>query len=263
MVTCDILNMKARVVSFRNKEESLERMGSMKEYGKVAAVLGISIVLASLIFGLFFFESRKPQQTISVVGIASKQYEADTVKWSLTLTERTGLEDLPGGRRRLHESLQELIAFLNGKGVKSEQISIIPPNVYELYGSNGVEGYRLEQEMYIISRDIDNIDDLALNVIPVLDRDINIYRTQLEYFYSNIDELKKNMVADATQNARERALEMLKGTEVSLGKLRSLRQGVFQITQPHSTEVSSMGIHDTSTKKKQISVTAHATFSIK
>ena len=235
----------------------------MREYGKVAAVLGISIVVASLVFGLFFFESRKPQQTITVVGIASKQYEADTVKWSLTLTERTGLEDLSGGRRRLHESLQELTAFLQEEGVKSEQISVIPPNVYEIYGSSGVDGYRLEQEIYVISKDVDTIDNLALNVIPVLDRDIDIYRTGLEYFYSNIDELKKNMVADATQNARERALEMLKGSDMSLGKLRTLRQGVFQITQPHSTEVSSMGIHDTSTKKKQISVTAHATFVIK
>lgn len=235
----------------------------MKEYGRVAAVLGLSIVLASLVFGVFFYQSRRPQQSISVVGTASKQYEADTVKWSLTLTERTGLDDLSGGRRRLHQALQELIVFLNERGVQSEQISIIPPNVYELYGSSGVEGYRLEQEVYIISRDVDTIDDLALNVIPVLDRDIDIYRTRLEYFYSNLDELKKNMVADATQNARERALEMLKGTDVTLGKLRTLRQGVFQITQPHSTEVSSMGIHDTSTKKKQISVTAHATFEIK
>ncbi len=235
----------------------------MKEYGRVAAVLGLSIVLASLVFGVFFYQSRRPQQSISVVGTASKQYEADTVKWSLTLTERTGLDDLSGGRRRLHQALQELIVFLNERGVQSEQISIIPPNVYELYGSSGVEGYRLEQEVYIISRDVDTIDDLALNVIPVLDRDIDIYRTRLEYFYSNLDELKKNMVADATQNARERALEMLKGADVTLGKLRTLRQGVFQITQPHSTEVSSMGIHDTSTKKKQISVTAHATFEIK
>ena len=52
----------------------MERVGNMKEYGKVAAVLGISMVMASLVFGVFFFESRRPQQTITVVGIASKQY---------------------------------------------------------------------------------------------------------------------------------------------------------------------------------------------
>jgi hypothetical protein len=235
----------------------------MKDYGRAAVVLGISMVLASLVFGLFFFVSRRPQQTINVVGIASKQYESDTVKWSLTLTEITGLEDLAEGRRRLYNSLQELLSFLHERGVKPEQINIIPPVVYERYGSSGVEGYRLEQELYVISEDVETIEDLALNVIPFLDEGINIYRTQLEFFYSNLDELKKDMVAAAVANARERALEMLKGSDMRLGKLQTLRQGVFQITQPHSTEVSSSGIHDTSTKKKQISVTAHATFAIK
>jgi hypothetical protein len=38
---------------------------------------------------------------------------------------------------------------------------------------------------------------------------------------------------------------------------------VFQITEPYSTEVSSLGIYDTSTRKKQISVTASAVFAIK
>ena len=153
----------------------------MKEYGKTAAILGISIILASLVFSVFFFESRKPQQTITVVGIASKQYESDTVKLSMTITELSDLGDLPGGRRRLYESSQELIAFLTERGVKRDQISIIPPNVYERYGQSGVEGYRLEQEIYVITKDVDTIDDLALNVIPMLDGNINIYRTQLEY----------------------------------------------------------------------------------
>ncbi|NLA59075.1 MAG: SIMPL domain-containing protein [Firmicutes bacterium] len=219
--------------------------------------------MAALVFGLFFLEARKPQQTITVVGTASKQYEADTVKWSLSVTERTGLEDLAGGRRRLYQSLQELVDFLEESGVDAQEITVIPPSVYEFYGSSGIEGYRLEQQIYVISQDVDTIENLALDVLPQLDTNLSIYRSQLEYFYSNLDELKKDMVGEATQNARERALEMLKGSDMSLGKLRTLRQGVFQITQPHSTEVSSMGIHDTSTKLKQISVTAHATFEIK
>ncbi|MGI6566897.1 MAG: SIMPL domain-containing protein [Limnochordia bacterium] len=237
--------------------------GSGREFAKAAALLGVGIVLASLVFGLFFFESRRPQQTITVVGTASKQYEADTVKWSLSLTERTGLDDLAGGRRRLYDSLQEMLHFLRESGVDDSEVTIIPPSVYEFYGSSGIEGYRLEQQVYVISQDVDTIDNLALEVLPQLDTDLDVYNSRLEYFYSNLDELKKDMVGEATQNARERALEMLKGSDMSLGKLRTLRQGVFQITQPHSTEVSSMGIHDTSTKSKQISVTAHATFEIK
>ena len=235
----------------------------MKEYGKVAAILGICLILASSVFGLFFFESRKPDQTITVVGTASKQYDSDTVKLSVTLTESTGLDDLAQGRRRLYSASQAMMDFLKEQGVKDEQISIIPPSVGERWGQNGVEGYRLEQEISVITKDVDLIDELVLNTIPIIELDVNIVRTQLEYFYSDLDSLKKNMVAEATENARERALEMLKGTDMQLGKLRTLRQGVFQITRPHSTYVSSGGIHDTSTKQKQISVTAHAIFAIK
>ena len=102
---------------------------------------------------------------------------------------------------------------------------MIPPSVYEFYGSSGIEGYRFEQQVYIISQDVDTVESLALDVIPQLDTELNVYRSQLEYFYSNLDELKKDMVGEATQNARERALEMLKGSDMSLGKLRTLRQG--------------------------------------
>ncbi|NLK08831.1 MAG: SIMPL domain-containing protein [Firmicutes bacterium] len=235
----------------------------MGEYKKVAAILGASIVMASLVFGLFFFHSRKPNQTITVVGTASKQYESDTVKFSITITETSGLDDMADGRRRLYGSLRELIDFLGVEGIPETQISIIPSNVYERWGQSGIEGYRYEQEIYVISKDIDTVEYLALNVIPLLERDINVYRTRLEYFYSDLDELKKNMVAEATENAKQRAYEMLRGSDMELGKLQTLRQGVFQITQPESTEVSSGGIHDTSTRQKQISVTAHAVFKIK
>lgn len=267
-MTCDMLRLQVYPLGRHTHLERklvhlLKGTGSGRDYARAAALLGIGMVLASLVFGLFFLESRRPQQTITVVGTASKLYEADTVKWSLSVTERTGLEDLAGGRRRLYQSLQQLLSFLEERGINSREITVIPPSVYEFYGSSGIEGYRFEQQVYIISQDVDTVESLALDVIPQLDTELNVYRSQLEYFYSNLDELKKDMVGEATQNARERALEMLKGSDMSLGKLRTLRQGVFQITQPHSTEVSSMGIHDTSTKTKQISVTAHATFEIR
>ena len=202
-------------------------MGSMREYGKVAAVLGISIVMASLVFGVFFFESRKPQQTITVVGIASKQYEADTVKWSLTLTERTGLDDLPGGRHRLHDALQELVAFLNEQGVKAEQISIIPPNVYENYGSSGVDGYRLEQEIYVISKDVDTIDNLALNVIPVLTEILTSIAQGLNIFIQ-ISMSSKEHGGGCYSKRMGAGFGNAKRQDMSLGKLKDFAPGVFQ-----------------------------------
>ncbi|WP_232502671.1 hypothetical protein [Candidatus Cloacimonas acidaminovorans] len=48
-----------------------------------------------------------------------------------------------------------------------------------------------------------------------------------------------------------------------MGKLREARAGVFQITEPYSTEVSDYGIYNTSTRSKSISVTLTAIFKLK
>ena len=54
----------------------------MKDYGRAAVVLGISMVLASLVFGLFFFCLPQAPANHQRGGVASKQYESDTVNGS-------------------------------------------------------------------------------------------------------------------------------------------------------------------------------------
>ncbi len=39
--------------------------------------------------------------------------------------------------------------------------------------------------------------------------------------------------------------------------------GVFQITEPYSTEISDYGVFDTNTKEKDITVTMNVTFNLK
>jgi CheY-like chemotaxis protein len=70
------------------------------------------------------------------------------------------------------------------------------------------------------------------------------------------------VVMTAAADARRRAEEIAGGSEMTIDKIVSARAGVFQITAPFSTEVSDYGVHDTSTRKKEITVTVHATFSV-
>ncbi|HPQ11473.1 MAG TPA: SIMPL domain-containing protein, partial [Bacillota bacterium] len=122
---------------------------------------------------------------------------------------------------------------------------------------------RFQQTVIVVTDELDVVEELAFNPVQLLEANVNIMNSNVEFYYSKIDELKKELVSLATRNAKERAEKMLEQTDVKLGKLISVRSGVFQITEPYSTEVSSLGIYDTSTRKKQISVTASAVFAIK
>ena len=78
-----------------------------------------------------------------------------------------------------------------------------------------------------------------------------------------MDEIKKQLLGKATQHARDRAGEIISSTDLKIDKLISARSGVFQITEPYSTEVSGYGIHNTSSSTKNIKVTVSAEFSLK
>ena len=61
----------------------------------------------------------------------------------------------------------------------------------------------------------------------------------------------------------QRASAMLKATNNKVGKIQSVKMGVFQITEVDSTNVSDMGINDTSTIDKKVTAVANVVFKIK
>jgi hypothetical protein len=72
--------------------------------------------------------------------------------------------------------------------------------------------------------------------------------------------LKHSLLGAATSDAQRRAAEIAKSTAASVGDILTARAGVFQITEPYSTEVSGMGMYNTSTRRKEITVTVRADF---
>jgi len=86
---------------------------------------------------------------------------------------------------------------------------------------------------------------------------------QPEFFYSQLADLKIKLLQQATTDAKARAAAMLKATHNKPGKIQSVQMGVFQITPVDSTNVSDMGISDTTTIEKKVTAVANVNFRIK
>ncbi len=107
-----------------------------------------------------------------------------------------------------------------------------------------------------------DVEPMALDPAAVLRDGAALEFSQLEYFFSGIAQLKQELLSFATRDARERAAQIAENTGSRVGKIISARSGVFQITEPYSTEVSGFGMHNTSTRQKEITVTVHASFAL-
>lgn len=227
-----------------------------------AAVLGVGVALAGVAVGGFLYASRSRAETVQVVGSASQSFRSDVAKWRVVLARRAPEDGLSEGYGEIRRDLDRFRAALRAEGVDSAAVAVQPVNAQPMWGPEGRrEGYNLVQSLYVVSEDPTSLERLALNPGDLLTGSAVLESSQLEYYYSGIGELKRSLLAAATEDARRRAAEIAGASAGgTLGRMISARAGVFQITEPYSTDVQSYGIHSTATKDKEISVTVHASF---
>ncbi len=226
-------------------------------------IAGICFILGMFVFGQFFMESRKVEDSLHVVGYASKTFESDMVKWTLSVQKNVDLSSLMTGYTSLNADVNAFKQMLMNKGIAEKDINIQPPTSSPTMDNYGqITGYNVNQFLYVLSNDITKIQDIALNPEFFAQRSLVLQQSNLEYLYSKLPDLKKEMLAAATADSYARAKEIVGSTKAHLGKLRAARTGVFQITEPYSTEVSDYGYYATTTRTKSISVTVTADFEL-
>ena len=234
----------------------------MRERFVPSAIVAGGLVLAALIFGLLFKQARGAQHTISVTGSASESFVSDVVKWRLVLSRQVADGGQTRGYAQLREDAERLRERLRQVGVADTAMSMLPPSAQPMWGPQGVRtGYTLQQPVFIISNS-PALEQLALDPGAFTSTGTAVDQSTLEYFYTGIARLKHSLLGAATRDAQLRAEEIARSTGSDVGKILTARAGVFQITEPYSTEVSGMGMYNTSTRRKEITVTVHASFSL-
>ena len=158
--------------------------------------------------------------------------------------------------------------YLKENGVKDIEIKSASGYSSYKYAPNGnitndIAYYNLSQTVIAKSNDVEKIKELSTDIQNLIDKGIDISIINTEYFYSKLGDLKVELLRDATKDAKDRASAMLKATRNRPGKIQSVQMGVFQITPVDSTNVSDMGINDTSSVEKKVTAVANVVFRIK
>jgi len=225
--------------------------------------LSIAIVIASIILGLFFYISRQKDNSVKVVGYAIESFESDIIRWSFNISETTTQFDLKNGYKKLNNKIKSFREIITTVNLDSLELLYKPIRINDIYDRNGItSNKKLTQDIILTSISIDKIEELSTNPEIFIEKNILFEYSNIDYYYTKLDLIKKELLGKAIVNAKERATEILIAAGNKVGDLLTARSGVFQITEPLSTEVAGYGLHSTSTKKKNIKVTVSAEFDI-
>lgn len=229
---------------------------------RAAFVLGAAGILAAVVFGLFFRAARAERDTVQVTGAATERFESDVVKWSISISRQVPLDGVSRGYIALREDRTRVLERLSSAGISAESVSVQPVTANPRWDQFGSQtGFSLDQGLTVVAENGGReLEEVALDPGPLFESGVVLQFSRLEYFFSGIDELKHSLLGKATEDARRRAEEIAGGSGLSIDRIAAARAGVFQITEPYSTEVSDYGVHNTTTRTKEITVTVHATF---
>lgn len=227
----------------------------------------LAVILAlGLIFAVHAGVGAMSKDNISVTGSAFKIVQSDSARLEFEVLSRKA--DKQAAYNAVKAQLPVVTSYLKDKGLTD--IEITASNGYNSYrynanGSmtNDVAYYNLSQPVVVKSDDVYKIKEVSADIQSLLDKGIDINIISTQYFYSKLGDLKVELLKDATTDAKDRAKAMLKATHNRPGKIQAIQMGVFQITPVDSTNVSDMGINDTSTIEKKVTAVANVVFRIK
>ncbi len=228
------------------------------------ALIALSIIVAAFLLGNAFMNRNKAQQSISVTGLGSKDFTSDLIVWSGSFSKKNMI--LKDAYAELDRDRETIKRYLISKGVKEKELVFssidINKDFSNSYDDNGnmtssyFTGYNLTQRVTVESKNVDKIEKISREVSELINSGVEFYSESPEYYYTQLAELKVEMIAEATKDANIRAEKIAENADASLGKLKSATMGVFQIVAQNSSEDYSWGgTFNTNAKYKTASIT--------
>ena len=208
----------------------------MSNWKTEAIVLAIGMVAlgAQLKQGINNFVAK--DRVVTVKGLAEMEVPANKVTWPLMYKEVGN--DLSTLYNKISHTNKAIVDFLQQKGITEDEISINAPEIIDMQaeryvGENKTYRYNVTTVITVTSNKVDLVRNLISEQGELLKQGIAItggdYRYNIQYDFTSLNEIKPQMIEEATKNAREAAQKFAKDSDSELGKIKRANQGQFSI----------------------------------
>jgi len=222
---------------------------------------------------------KKPEKNnIRITGSARKRIVSDLIQWSAAVEARG--PDRTAAYLALKGGTEKVVGFLRAQGVKEVEIQTESASIieeFEIIKEDKVlpntnvplrserresKGFRAKQVVAVSSTNVPQIEKVSREITTLLEQGVDV-TSQSPNYYTRLGELKLEMLAEAAKDARARAENILDSAGNShVGKLVYADMGIININAANSTETSTEGNNDTTSRDKDIITIVHAEYEV-
>jgi len=244
---------------------------------KAAIIVGCCLIVGLTAAGYFIGRGtarfKSEVRTVTVKGLVEREVTADEAIWTLSL-RRAG-DDLGEVHRRISKDRDAVLGFLQQQGFSEDEISRQPTRTVDKLAREFGQSQTAERFRFLVSSAVvvrtANVEQLQkslgateelLKAGVILDGEREGSTANPRYVVSKFNDLRPELLAAATKNARAIAQQFAADSGVSVGKIHSANQGSIQIFGSDGNDESGP-YSPTSTPVKKIRVVSTFEFELR
>lgn len=195
----------------------------------------LGLVVLALMMPLSVRVFRSSERTVAVKGLCEKEVPSDKVIWPLSF--KVVGNDISQVYAETASKCASIVDFLKKGGISEAEITTALPKISDKFaqeygGNDRTFRYVLTQVITVCSTDVQAVLELMKKQSSLIAQDI-IFQTdwdcQTRFLFEGLNDVKPQMIEEATRNAREVAQKFAKDSGSRLGKIKSASQGTFSI----------------------------------
>ena len=199
----------------------------------VCLLVGLLAIAVSLpiAVGKYAASSR----SVTVKGLCEREVKADRAIWPIVYKE--GGNDLSALSKSVTRQNEIILEWLSQAGFSSEEVSVSAPKVEDTKTNSYDQrsyNYIMTSVITVCSSDVDKVRQMQSRQFDLLEKGIAIgagssWEYPIVYDYTALNDIKPEMIEQATLGAREAANKFAKDSGSRVGRIISASQGQFSI----------------------------------
>lgn len=203
-------------------------------------ILAAGLALAGLLAGIGLGRIRAADRFVTVKGISEREARADLAIWPLRLSAASN--DLSQAHAQLQNSIARIKQFLVRNQIDTTRLALQDFQVTDAYTnqftdvSRVTSRYVIHQTVLVRSDQPDLVLAASQRVGELVGAGV-VFSSGEEFrggggptfIFTGLNQLKPEMIAEATGRAREAAEQFARDSRSTLGSIRRANQGVFEI----------------------------------
>ena len=221
-----------------------------------AAIAAFGMMAGGYLLGDGLLRAKEAERSVTVRGLAERDVTADLATWTISYSASS--TNLASAQAKARSDTDAIETFFADLGFSEDALQPTGANVSS-YTNDGITTYTVRQRLALRTDDIARAQKAVARQFDLVGRGVFLEEgSGMSYAFTRLNDIKPEMVAEATRDARAAAQQFAEDSGARVGSIKDATQGYFSI-EARDGESGGWGQSDSPYKKVRVVTTVSFT----